>query len=133
MIFSEKKENNTFVYNTSDVFGEMEFVSPKRLDGSTLDQIFLAIFNIKSNTEIIEGTVESLGVSYLFKKSKQWDDVEVKETVSYTSGYVPPKPKRKMPTSLKRYWHRQDMGMVAIGLIIGALIVAITWLISLNK
>jgi len=94
MIFSEKKENNCFVYNTVDVFGEMEFVSPKKLEPKILDQIFLAIFNIKSSSETIEGTIKSIGVSYKFKKAKQWDELDEEEEVRdvreyYKKKYTP--------------------------------------------
>jgi hypothetical protein len=129
MIFSEKKENNSFVYKTVDVFGEMEFSSPTKLKPELLDQIFLAIFNIKSNTETIEGEVAGTGISYKFKKAKQWDKLDEEEEVK--DHREPVKPKRKMPSSLKRYWHRQDMAVASVAIIIGASIVAIAWLISL--
>jgi len=81
MIFSEKKENNSFVYKTVDVFGEMEFISPTKLKPELLDQIFLAIFNIKSNTETIEGEIAGTGISYKFKKAKQWDKLDEEEEI----------------------------------------------------
>jgi len=131
MIFSEKKENNNFVYNTVDVFGEIEFRSPHRLEPTALDQIFLAIFNIKSKAETIEGTVPSLGVSYTFKKAKQWDKLDEEKELKDYREYPEVKKKRKMPTSLKRYWNRQDAFMISLGIWIGCAIVVLAWLISL--
>jgi len=104
MIFSEKKEKENFVYNVSDVFGEMEFKSQKKLSAEILDQIFLAIFKIESKTEIIKGTIESVGVSYRFKKAGQWDklDEEVKPQSKEVTNLFN-KTKQWLKKSLKKF------------------------------
>lgn len=147
MLFTEQKTKVGFVYKVKDVFGEMTFESLDKLDPKILDEIFLAIFNIKSKTEIIKGEIKETGIKYKFKKAKQWDKLDEEKEfknlenlgigkeesigVSVKNTYF--KQKRKMPQSLKRYWYRQDITMISLGLITGAIIVAIVWLISLNK
>lgn len=76
MVFTEQKTDKGFIYKVEDVFGEMEFESPEKVEPVFLDQIFLAIFNIKSNTEIIEGDIKGTGIRYKFKKAKQWDKLD---------------------------------------------------------
>jgi hypothetical protein len=39
--------------------------------------------------------------------------------------------KKEMPKPLKRYWHKQDMGQMAVGVLIGGFLMGIIWLISL--
>lgn len=73
MIFSEKKIDKGFLYKTKDIFGVIEICSKEKLNGDMLDDVFMSIFNIKSNDKIIEGTVDGTNITYKFLKKNQWE------------------------------------------------------------
>jgi len=79
MQFLEKKEENGFIYTVEDSFGEMEFRSPVNLDAVMLDQVFLAVFNLKEKGNTITGTIKGTGITYIYKRKDQWSDVEEEE------------------------------------------------------
>jgi len=82
MIFEERQKNGKFYYQVEDVFGTMKFSSKTKLDAERLDQIFMAVFSIKSSAKTIVGEIEELGLKYKFIKKNQWseDDIDKKFT-----------------------------------------------------
>ena len=76
MIFQERQKDGKFHYQVDDVFGKMSFVSNKKLDANKLDQIFVAVFSIKSPSKVIIGEIEELGLEYKFVRKNQWSDIE---------------------------------------------------------
>lgn len=74
MIFEERQKNGKFYYQVEDVFGKMKFSSKTNLNAERLDQIFMAVFSIKSPAKSIVGEIKELGLKYKFVRKSQWSD-----------------------------------------------------------
>jgi len=82
MIFSEQKINGVFLYRVKDVFGEMEFTSPDKLDAGKLDDVFMAVFtaHAKDGSGKIEGVIKDTKINYKYIKKNQWDKIKEQKT-----------------------------------------------------
>ena len=86
MLFEWTEKDGTFEYRTSDVFGDITFVSKKPVDPDTCDAIVSALLKVKSSAQTIAGELDSPSgpVRYTFKRAPQWEDIPCEDTPTET-------------------------------------------------
>lgn len=76
MIFSEQKTEKGFCYKVVDAFGTMELESSDKLSAETLDQAFMAVFNLKDKGKEITGTIKDTNISYKYLRKNPWQQTK---------------------------------------------------------
>ena len=75
MNFIEKKKENNYYYFT-DELGELEVISPKKLDVDTLDGILMRMFKQKRDEKLVM-EIEGLGdVRVSYKYPQVWEELK---------------------------------------------------------